>query len=90
MNKTFGALASTFVASAIATGAFAADTKPAAAKASADVCQNNACKGHSECKGHGNAACKGQNECKGRGWIKAATKEACEAGGKGKWMAAKK
>jgi hypothetical protein len=90
MNKNFGLFATTIVASVVATGALAKDNKAAkAGKASADVCQNNACKGNSECKGHGNAACKGQNECKGHGWIKAETKEACEADGKGKWIAKK-
>jgi len=95
MNKTFGLFASSLVATLVATSASAesqkgkkSDTK--GGKAAADVCINNACKGNSECKGHGNDGCKGQNSCKGHGWIKADTKEACEAEGKGKWMAGKK
>jgi len=49
-------------------------------------CQNNSCKGKSECGGHGNKnGCHGMNDCKGQGWIKAKNKKECETK-KGKWV----
>jgi hypothetical protein len=42
------------------------------------------CKGHSDCKGHGNASCKGQNSCDGQGWVKAKDEKECTAKA-GKW-----
>jgi hypothetical protein len=48
-------------------------------------CQNNSCRGKSECGGHGNLnACAGTNECKGKGWVTAADESGCKAKG-GLW-----
>lgn len=48
-------------------------------------CQNNSCKGHSACQGHGNDFCKGHNACKGHGYLVAKDKKACAKAG-GKWI----
>ena len=89
---TFGAIASSLAVAIAATSAHANETaKKADAKAAGSgYCENNQCKGHSECKGHGNDACKGKTSCKGHGWLKASSKDECEKDGKGKWMASAK
>jgi hypothetical protein len=92
-KKMMGAL----LVSMAATASMAADkmaAKPAApAEAKpAFVCQNNTCKGHSDCSGFGNDSCKGNNECKGHGTLERKTKEDCEKTVKkvtGVWVAKK-
>lgn len=74
-TKLIGAL----LVSLAANAALAADA-PAVKKADAKVemaCQNNSCKGKSECMGFGNAGCAGGNECKGKGILKAKTEADC-------------
>lgn len=80
MNKK---LMGAILVSMAATSVMAKDKAAAkpAAKADAKVewaCQNNTCKGKSECHGFGNASCGGKNECKGHGTIKAKDKAECE------------
>jgi uncharacterized membrane protein len=77
----FGAL----VASAVASFATAGFAQAAEGGDKAGYyCQNNSCKGHSACHGHGNDSCKGQNGCKGHGYLDAKDKKTCAKAG-GKW-----
>jgi hypothetical protein len=95
-KQNIGALFTSFCAAALVSTAAHADEH--AAKAAADhakgkmpeasQCQNNNCKGHSDCKGLGNAACHGQNSCKGKGWVSAKDEKECAAK-KGTWHAKK-
>lgn len=90
-NKTFGMLAAASMALWATPKAFGEEGKSAAAtdktKAAktAYFCQNNTCKGKSECSGHGGGSgCAGTNDCKGKGWVTATDAKACKAKG-GLW-----
>lgn len=52
--------------------------KKADAKAAEMACQNNSCKGKSDCHGFGNDSCGGKNSCKNKGSVKAENKAECE------------
>lgn len=86
-TKMFGMLAASAVAGLIAATPAFASKKMEKKGESKSFCQNNQCKGHSDCSGHGNKnGCKGTNECKGQGWLMKSSKEDCEKDGKGKWV----
>jgi hypothetical protein len=86
-KKSLGLIASTAVVGFLASAPIALADDHGHGGA-APKCQNNTCKGHSKCKGLGNASCAGKNTCKGKGVLEAADKTACEAAG-GKWLEAK-
>ncbi len=67
------ASAAALFASAVATPAFAGDTKDSKSV----KCQGiNACKGQSKCATATNA-CAGQNACKGQGWLLSPSADEC-------------
>jgi hypothetical protein len=85
-EKVFGLL----VVSLLASQAIADQTTTkTGASDSGMYCQNNSCKGHSACMGHGNDSCAGQNTKKDQGWLKASNAKECKAAG-GKWVKDKK
>lgn len=82
-KKSFGLIAAAAAASMLSAAPVFAGPKVVKGHA----CQNNGCKGKSECKGMGNNNCKGQNECKGHGWLNFESEKDCAANG-GKWAKA--
>lgn len=85
-EKVLGVLVASAMAAFVFSGIAQAEEGAAkAAKKAEHFCQNNTCKGHSACKGHGNDSCKGENGCKGHGFMDQSNAKDCKKAG-GKWM----
>jgi hypothetical protein len=82
-EKILGTLIASTVAAMAASGVAFANDSQTEKKETTEYCQNNTCKGHSACHGHGNE-CRGQNTCKGQGYLEAKNAKECKKMG-GKW-----